>query len=102
MSKRPVKRPGAFTKGLKKRHFTGRSAKGRKLAAKAETARQRRIHWLKREHAHNAAAIALAEKLESCRPKHRCLSGACPMCAQAAQELFVQIMKELNNKEQTR
>jgi hypothetical protein len=101
MSKRPVNHPGAFTTGLKKRHFTGRSAKGRKLAAKAEIARQRRVHWLKREHAHNAAAIALAAKLESCRPKHRCLSGACPVCAQAAQELFVQIVSAFS-KEQTR
>ncbi len=87
--------PGAFTTGLKERHYRGFSKNGKRLAAKAETARKRRISWLKREHPTNKKAQALAAKLERCTPKHRCRSGACPACAQAAQEVFVEMVNEL-------
>jgi len=37
----------------------------------------------------NNSALRLADILESCSKKHRCLSGACPVCARAFQRWFV-------------
>jgi hypothetical protein len=99
MSKRPTTKPGVFTKGLKKRHFRGRSTKRQRLAAEAESARSRRIHWLRRLHPNNAKAQALATKLVNCRPSKRCKSGACPVCALAAQNSFVEMVRNLVKKE---
>jgi hypothetical protein len=92
MSKRPPDKPGVFTQGLRDRHYKGTSAVGRRLADKAEVARKRRIQWLRRQHPNNSAAHELAKKLETCRSDHRCRSGACPVCAQAAQTLFANIV----------
>src|SRR6266404_8923298 len=35
------------------------------------------------------AALTLADRLELCEPKHRCLSGACPECGRLLQRWFV-------------
>jgi hypothetical protein len=35
-------------------------------------------------------ALLLAQKLDRCCPRRRCLSGACPECMRAAQRLFVE------------
>ena len=94
MSKRGAGGPGVFTTGLKKRHYAGNKA----LARRAEIARQRRIRWLRRVHRKSKLARDLAKRLEKCRPGHRCHSGACPVCAQAAQELFVEIVRALKDK----
>jgi hypothetical protein len=102
MTKRSTTQPGLFSAGLTERHFRGGSTNAKSLAAKAESARKRRIKWLKRQHPNKKRARALARKLDKCRPKHRCLSGACPVCAQAAQELFAQTVHELTEKEKTR
>lgn len=85
---------GAFTAGLRDLHFKGRSPKGRKLAAKAESARKRRVQSLRRDNADDPDAQMLAAKLAACRRGKRCLSNACPACAQAAQELFVDIVQK--------
>lgn len=95
MTKRPITERGVFTRGLRRRHFEGRSATRRRLDARAESARQRRINWLRRHHPMNPAAEALATKLEGCQPKKRCKSGACPVCTRAAQNLFVEIVRQL-------
>jgi hypothetical protein len=39
----------------------------------------------------NEASLALADKLGSCQPNHRCKSGACPECAYATQQLVTQV-----------
>ncbi len=93
MSKRPAKKPGVFTNALRRCHYSGSSPMGRCLAKRAEGARKRRVQWLRREHFDNSVARKLAKKLEACRPKLRCHSGACPVCAQAAQELFVRLVE---------
>jgi hypothetical protein len=98
MSKRDPTRPGAFSVGLKEHHYQGESTKAKRLVQKAKSAQQRRIKWLKRLHGNNAAARALAKKLAQCRPKLRCRSGACPVCAQAAQELFVTLIGGLGHE----
>jgi hypothetical protein len=81
--------PGAFTSGLKARDYEGMTKTAKRLAAKAGSARDRRVKWLRRAHSGDGSAQSLAQKLGRCRPKHRCHSGACPVCAQAAQECFV-------------
>lgn len=95
MSKRPTTKPGAFTRGIQPLHYKGLSAEGRKLAEKAETARKRRVQWLRRTFEGNDAGLALADKIDACRPKRRCHSGACPVCTQAGQELFVDMISTL-------
>ncbi len=99
MSKRPTTKSGVFTAGLKNRHFRGHFGKRKCLAAKAQSARDRRINWLRRLHPNNAEAKALATKLVNCRPSKRCKSGACPVCALAAQNLFVEMVRKLTMKE---
>lgn len=95
MSKRPTKSPGVFSRGLHPRHYNGGSNKAKRLAAKAENARLRLVQWLGREHRGKPDAGALAVKLTRCTPARRCLSGACPACAQAAQEQFVSLALHL-------
>ena len=97
-TKRPTNRPGSFTCGLLPRHYEGKSPESVERARKAEIARRRRIQWLKRAHVANPYAQALAAKLKGCRASHRCRSGACPACAQAAQELFVEMVKAFSRK----
>jgi hypothetical protein len=51
--------------------------------------RLRRIKFLRTNNAMNAHAGKAAERLESCRPDFRCLSGACPECGRLFQRAFV-------------
>ena len=95
MSKRSGSRPGVFSAGLRKIHFFGRSVEGKILATKSDSARGRRIQWLGRKHGKSRTARNLARKLQRCKPGRRCLSGACPVCSQAAQELFVELGRQL-------
>lgn len=50
--------------------------------------RLKRIKFL-RNHRSNVEALRLAEQLEGCCPKHRCLSGACPECGRLLQRAWV-------------
>ena len=50
--------------------------------------RLKRIKFL-RNHRSNVEALRLAERLEGCCPKHRCLSGACPECGRLLQRAWV-------------
>jgi hypothetical protein len=54
-----------------------------------------RIKFLRKHSATNPAALTLADRLESCEPKHRCLSGACPECGRLLQRWFVRRSKKL-------
>jgi len=67
------------------RYYTGKS----KVVAKLRQERKERVGWIRKKFKDNAAAQALADKLEACRPNHRCKSLACQGCAAAAKRLFV-------------
>lgn len=99
MSKRSSTEPDAFANGLRQQHYEGLSIIGNQLALTAEGSSQWNVRWLKRGHGTNQKALQLADKLDSCRPEHRCYSGACPVCAQAAQELFVDLVCEFSRTE---
>jgi hypothetical protein len=58
-------------------------SKGERLKQK----RERTVKWLHKKGKDNPDCLKLAEKLEDCRRKHRCQSGACPECGYAAQHL---------------
>ena len=44
---------------------------------------------------------ALADKLDACRPRSRCGSGACPECAKAAQRHFSRTLRRFLKKDET-
>ena len=86
MSKRcPSFNPSNFSDALTETHYAQKAAKREKLERK----RQKLVDWLRKKAKDNEHAQVLADKVETCRPKHRCKSGACPECADAAQRLFV-------------
>jgi hypothetical protein len=62
-------------------------------AETAQTAEQRAqqlTKWLRKaDPTLFPKARALSKKLDDCRPKHRCQSAACPMCARAYQRWMV-------------
>jgi hypothetical protein len=47
------------------------------------------IEWLRKKHKDDKLSLALADKLESCKPHARCKSAACAECAYAAQRLVI-------------
>jgi hypothetical protein len=55
--------------------------------------RENLVAWLRTKGAGNEKAVALADKLEDCRRKHRCKSGACPECTDAARRLFTKTLR---------
>src|SRR6266446_4300813 len=57
--------------------------------------RLRRIKFLRKHSTTNPQALNVADRLESCEPKHRCLSGACPECGRLLQRWFVRRSKKL-------
>ncbi len=63
------------------------SERKEKIAAKALSEA-----WLRKKFPADARAIALAEKLESCDERARCLSPACPHCAAAARRFFAKTL----------
>jgi hypothetical protein len=75
---------GSFSDALTEKYYAQKSAKHKKLERK----RQKLVNWLRKKAKNNEHAQELADKIETCRPKHRCKSGACPECADAAQRLF--------------
>ena len=85
MSKpRPRLNPSSFSDALTEKYYAQKSAKRKKLESK----RQKLVNWLRKKAKDNEHAQELADKVEACRPKRRCKSGACPECADAAQRLF--------------
>ena len=76
--------PSSFSDALIEKYYPKTSAKREKLERK----RQKLIAWLRKKAKSSQQAQILADKLERCRPKRRCKSGACPECADAAQRLF--------------
>ena len=64
-------------------------AKGQKL----EDQRKKRIDWLRTKGKQDPDCIKLVDKLEECRPRHRCKSAACPECANAGQRLVPRVSR---------
>jgi len=56
--------------------------------------RLRRIKFLRKPSNAHPDALIVAKRLESCEPKHRCLSGACPECGRLLQRWFVRRSKK--------
>ena len=67
----------------------GRHGKPAKTSKQARKERRQLVKVLRRHGKGNDSALRLADILESCSKKHRCLSGACPVCSRAFQRWFV-------------
>jgi hypothetical protein len=68
----------------------GWSKKGTNLTRKREAG----VAWLRKKFKDDTSSLALATKLESCKPQARCKSAACPECAYAATRLLTPITKK--------
>jgi hypothetical protein len=69
-------------------------------APSAEQAVHKRIAYIKRLRRFAdtlRSATATANRLETCAPHHRCMSGACPECNRAFQRWFVHSTEQLIN-----
>jgi hypothetical protein len=63
--------------------------------------REALIEWLYKKYKDDTPSLALADKLEGCKPKARCKSPACLECAYAATRLLTPVINEyLDNKAQ--
>jgi hypothetical protein len=60
----------------------GWSEKGTELNREREAL----IEWLHKKYKDDKPSLALADKLETCKPNARCKSAACPECAYAAKQ----------------
>ncbi|HEY2841742.1 MAG TPA: hypothetical protein VGJ26_21460 [Pirellulales bacterium] len=89
MSKQPAINPSSFSDAIKEGRYGRKSSKRKKLVR----ARKDLVHWLRKKGANTDKALALADKLEECRRKHRCKSGACPECVEAARRLFTETLR---------
>ena len=67
----------------------GKHGKPAKTSKQARAERRKLVKVLRRHGKGNGSALRLANILESCCKKHRCLSGACPVCSRAFQRWFV-------------
>jgi len=68
----------------------GWSEKGTELNREREA----RVDSLRKKYKDDAPSLALADKLEGCKPKARCKSPACPECAYAATRLLTPVIKK--------
>jgi hypothetical protein len=66
----------------------GWSEKGTELNREREAL----VDWLRKKD--DKPSLALADKLETCKPKARCKSPACPECAYAATRLLTPVFKK--------
>src|SRR5580658_704708 len=73
--------------------------KGAPTANDACRERLRLIRRLRRFSLDFVGAAELAGRLQTCRPHHRCTSGACPECARGFQRWFVAQLQRLNDVE---
>jgi hypothetical protein len=64
-------------------------------AEEATEKRKKIVKLLKRHGGTNSRANDVRERLSSCKPERRCLSGACPLCLRADQRWFVSQVNEL-------
>jgi hypothetical protein len=55
---------------------------------------EKRVRFLRKHGKRDLKARDLADRLESCHPRRRCLSGACAQCAQLLQRWFVRQLKK--------
>jgi len=67
-------------------------------AKEAEVRRRQTVKLLRRHGKSDPAAMMLAAKLDSCRPRQRCLSVACPACRRAEQRVFVAAGEQLMSR----
>jgi hypothetical protein len=65
-----------------------------KKATKLKRKREALIEWLHKKYKDDTSSLALADKLEGCKPQARCKSPACPECAYAARQLLTTIIKK--------
>jgi hypothetical protein len=56
--------------------------------------RQDLVDWLYKKYKDHQPSVALANKLEGCKPDARCKSAACPECGYAARQLLTTIIKK--------
>jgi hypothetical protein len=77
--------PSSFSDALTEKYYAQNPTKREKLERK----REKLVAWLRKKAKSSQRAQVLADNIEKCRPKHRCKSGACPVCTDAAQRLFV-------------
>jgi hypothetical protein len=56
--------------------------------------RLKRIKFLRKHSKTDAKAMVVADRLETCEPEQRCLSGACPECGRLFQRWFVRRSKK--------
>jgi hypothetical protein len=67
----------------------GKAQHPAQTAGEAETERLKLIKRLRLDGPDDPAAQALADRLDSCTPGQRCMSGACPECNRAYTRWFV-------------
>jgi hypothetical protein len=60
---------------------------------KQKSERENLVVWLRKKGKGNQACIDLADKLDRCKPKHRCQSPACAECATAGQRLMAGVAR---------
>jgi hypothetical protein len=76
---------------------------GAPSANDAHRERTQRIRFLRKYRKTHPTAKLVSERLASCDPKHRCMSGACPECGRLLQRCFVRqsrpfICREIDKK----
>lgn len=84
--------PGRFADALDENLYARGLGKGSALRGE----RRRRARLLRKHK--TAVALALATRLDGCRPRARCRSGACPECNYAAQQLYAQLLRDFLDK----
>jgi hypothetical protein len=88
--KHPPLNPSSFSDALTEKYYAQKPTKREYLNHK----RQKLVAWLRKKAKSSQRTQALADKLENCRPKRRCKSGACPECADAAKRLFTKTTRQ--------
>ena len=87
--------PSSFSDALTEKYYAQKSGRRKRLRRR----REKLVSWLRKKAKGNLHAQELADKVETCRRKHRCKSGACPECADAARRLFTKMLRRyLKNK----
>jgi hypothetical protein len=69
--------------------------KGELTVDQAQENRLKRIRFLRKNAKSHGDALPVADRLEACCPKHRCLSAACPECGRLLQRAWVRESRSL-------
>jgi hypothetical protein len=76
-----------------------------RTASDASELREQSVSLLRRHGKGHRTALALADRLDECAPRQRCMSGACPECCRAHQRWFVahagQLIQDASSDDQT-